>query len=175
MSECESPEPSPQSQPGLGALIADRAFLTSRKGLLLAAEVVLSFIIFICYLASSVVFLFTAPLIEFLLALTAYYLYVTKFVERFRGFHCPLIDFLRCVTAAIIFFAISIYAVTKSSAGSKAAGIFGFVATVVFAFDFYGIFNQLVIFINPQELPTHTATIRKSTGEDAVPSDSDSE
>ncbi|XP_032891773.1 CKLF-like MARVEL transmembrane domain-containing protein 3 isoform X2 [Amblyraja radiata] len=144
MSECESPEPSPQSQPGLGALIADRAFLTSRKGLLLAAEVLLSFIIFICYLASSVVFLFTAPLIEFLLALTAYYLYVTKFVERFNGFHCPLI-------------------------------IFGFVATVVFAFDFYGIFNQLVIFINPQELPTHTATIRKTTGEDAVPSDSDSE
>ncbi|XP_051884173.1 CKLF-like MARVEL transmembrane domain-containing protein 3 [Pristis pectinata] len=175
MGDRDSPEPPSPSRPGLGALIADKSFLTSRKGLLLAAEVVLSFIIFICYLASSIVYLITAPLIEFLLAICAYYVYVTKFVERFRGFHCPLIDFIRCITAAVIFFAISIYAVTKSNSASKAAGIFGFIATVVFAFDFYGIFNQLILFINPQDLPTHTATIKKSTGEDVVPSDSDSD
>ncbi|XP_069758142.1 CKLF-like MARVEL transmembrane domain-containing protein 3 isoform X2 [Narcine bancroftii] len=136
---------------------------------------VLTFIILICYLASSMVYFITAPLIEFLLAVSVYYVYVTKVVERFRSFHFPLIDFLRCITAAIIFFAISIYAVTKSNAASKAAGIFGFIATVVFAFDFYGIFNQLIVFINPQDLPTHTATIKKSTGEEVIPSESESE
>ncbi|XP_072136075.1 CKLF-like MARVEL transmembrane domain-containing protein 3 isoform X3 [Mobula birostris] len=144
MSDRDSPEPPSPSRPGLGDLIADKSFLTSRKGLLLAAEVVLSFIIFVCYLASSVVSLMTAPLIEFLLAICAYYVYVTKFIERFRGFHCPLM-------------------------------IFGFIATVVFAFDFYGTFNQLIVFLNPQDLPTHTATIRKAAGDDVVPSDSDSE
>ncbi|XP_067854274.1 CKLF-like MARVEL transmembrane domain-containing protein 3 isoform X1 [Heptranchias perlo] len=135
---------------------------------------VLSFIIFICYLASSSASFMAAPLIEFLLALCAYYVYVTKYIDRFSSFHCPLIDFLRCVTAAVIFFAISIYAVTKSEAASKTAGVFGFVATVVFAFDFYYIFNKLTGFLNPQNLPTHTATIKKSTGEEDV-SDSDSD
>uniref|UniRef100_A0A8D2PHB9 CKLF like MARVEL transmembrane domain containing 3 n=1 Tax=Zosterops lateralis melanops TaxID=1220523 RepID=A0A8D2PHB9_ZOSLA len=57
-------------------------------------------------------------------------------------------DFLRCVTAAIIYFAISIAAVSKYSDGaSKAAGVFGFAATIVFAIDFYITFNDLVTFL----------------------------
>uniref|UniRef100_UPI00398F52F1 CKLF-like MARVEL transmembrane domain-containing protein 3 n=1 Tax=Pristiophorus japonicus TaxID=55135 RepID=UPI00398F52F1 len=174
MADTESPESAPSSSRGLSAFIPDTTFLTSRKGLLLAAEVVLSLVVFICYLASSSASFMAAPLIEFLLALGAYYVYVTKYIDNFTGFHCPLIDFLRCLTASIIYFAISIYAVTKSEAASKTAGVFGFVATVVFAFDFYSIFNSLVRFINPQNLPTHTATIKKSTGEEE-PSDSDYE
>uniref|UniRef100_A0A4W3J1M7 CKLF-like MARVEL transmembrane domain containing 3 n=1 Tax=Callorhinchus milii TaxID=7868 RepID=A0A4W3J1M7_CALMI len=126
---------------------------------------ILSFIIFICYLASSSASFMAAPLIEFLLSLCAYYLYATKYIERFTSFHWPFVDFLRCVTAAIIFFAISMYAVTKGNdAASKAAGVFGFAATIVFAFDFYYIFNNLAGFLHPQELPTHNATISKSTG-----------
>ncbi|XP_067905167.1 CKLF-like MARVEL transmembrane domain-containing protein 3 isoform X2 [Heterodontus francisci] len=164
MGETDLPETAAPSSPGLSALIPDKTFLTSRKGLLLAAELVLSFIIFICYLASSLASFMAAPLIEFLLALCAYYVYVTKYIDHFSGFHCPLIDFLRCVTAAVIFFAISIYAITKSAAASKTAGVFGFIATVVFAFDFYYICNNLISLINPQDLPTHTATIKKSTG-----------
>ncbi|XP_078066665.1 CKLF-like MARVEL transmembrane domain-containing protein 3 [Mustelus asterias] len=174
MGETEVPEAAPSSPPGLAALIPDKTFLTSRKGLLLAAELVLSFIIFICYLTSSMAAFMAAPLIEFLLAVCAYYVYVTKYIDYFPGFHGPLMDFLRCITAAVIFFAISIYAITKSSASWKTAGVFGFVATVVFAFDFYYLCNHLISLINPQELPTHTATIKKSTGEDEE-EDSDSD
>ncbi|GCB60941.1 CKLF-like MARVEL transmembrane domain-containing protein 3 [Scyliorhinus torazame] len=174
MGESEVSEAAESPSRGLRTLIPDKTFLTSRKGLMLAAELVLSFIIFICYLASPMAAFMTAPLIEFLLALCAYYVYVTKYIDYFPGFHGPLIDFLRCVTAAVIFFAISIYAITKSSASSKTAGVFGFVATVVFAFDFYYICNHLISLINPQDLPTHTATIKKSTGEEEV-ADSDSD
>ncbi|XP_041047989.1 CKLF-like MARVEL transmembrane domain-containing protein 3 [Carcharodon carcharias] len=174
MGDTEQSDAAPSSPPGLSVLIPDKTFLTSRKGLLLVAELVLSFIIFICYLASSMAAFMAAPLIEFLLALSAYYVYVTKYIDHFPGFHGPLIDFLRCVTAAVIFFAISIYAITKSAASSKTAGVFGFVATVVFAFDFYYISSHLISLINPQDLPTHTATIKKSTGEEEV-ADSDSD
>ncbi|GCC38481.1 CKLF-like MARVEL transmembrane domain-containing protein 3 [Chiloscyllium punctatum] len=174
MGESELPESDPAATTGLSALIPDKDFLKSRKGLLLAAEVVLSFIILICYLASPMAAFMAAPLIEFLLSICAYYVYVTQYIDNFPGFHGPLIDFLRCVTAAVIFFAISIYAITKSSASAKTAGVFGFVATVVFAFDFYYICNHLISLINPQDLPTHTATIKKSTGEEEI-SDSDSD
>lgn len=57
-------------------------------------------------------------------------------------------DFLRCVSASIIFFIISIIAVSKYVDGSsKAAGVFGFIATIVFALDFYVIFNDLADFL----------------------------
>ncbi|XP_077687667.1 CKLF-like MARVEL transmembrane domain-containing protein 3 isoform X2 [Eretmochelys imbricata] len=89
-----------------------------------------------------------APLIEFLLALFLFFAYSSKLNEKFKGIYWPLTDFLRCVTAAIIYFAISIAAVSKYSDGaSKAAGVFGFIATIVFAVDFYITFNDLVTFL----------------------------
>ncbi|NWI92635.1 CKLF3 protein, partial [Pitta sordida] len=108
---------------------------------------VLSFIIFVCYIASLAASFMMAPLIEFLLALLLLFAY-SKFVKKFEGLYWPLSDFLRCVSAAIIYFAISIAAVSKYSDGaSKAAGVFGFVATIVFAIDFYVTFNELVAFL----------------------------
>uniref|UniRef100_A0A8C9NBE4 CKLF like MARVEL transmembrane domain containing 3 n=5 Tax=Passeriformes TaxID=9126 RepID=A0A8C9NBE4_SERCA len=109
---------------------------------------VLSFIIFICYIASLAASFMMAPLLEFLLALFLFFAYASKLNEKFKGVHWPLADFLRCVTAAIIYFAISIAAVSKYSDGaSKAAGVFGFAATIVFAIDFYITFNDLVTFL----------------------------
>ncbi|RLV96416.1 hypothetical protein DV515_00012624 [Chloebia gouldiae] len=123
---------------------------------------VLSFIIFICYIASLAASFMMAPLLEFLLALFLFFAYASKLNEKFKGVHWPLADFLRCVTAAIIYFAISIAAVSKYNDGaSKAAGmgavvkesiilpfqVFGFAATIVFAVDFYITFNDLVTFL----------------------------
>uniref|UniRef100_A0A8D1K1A3 CKLF like MARVEL transmembrane domain containing 3 n=1 Tax=Sus scrofa TaxID=9823 RepID=A0A8D1K1A3_PIG len=68
--------------------------------------------------------------------------------DKWQGLCWPMMDFLRCVTAALIYFAISITAVAKYSDGaSKAAGVFGFFATIVFAVDFYLIFNEVAKFL----------------------------
>lgn len=57
-------------------------------------------------------------------------------------------DFLRCVSAAIVYFAISIVAVSRAYNGAaKAGGLFGFIATIAFALDFYLIFNDLAVFL----------------------------
>ncbi|KAJ7408753.1 CKLF-like MARVEL transmembrane domain-containing protein 3 [Pitangus sulphuratus] len=144
----EEPEPAGAAQPGLRSLLPPREFLGSRKGQLLLAESVLSFIIFICYIASLAASFMMAPLLEFLLALFLFFAYASKLNEKFKGLYWPLTDFLRCVTAAIIYFAISIATVSKYSDGaSKAAGVFGFVATIVFAIDFYITFNDLLGFL----------------------------
>ncbi|NXN48426.1 CKLF3 protein, partial [Rynchops niger] len=132
---------------------------------------VLSFIIFICYIASLVTSFFMAPLLEFLLALFLFFAHASKLNEKFKGLYWPLSDFLRCVTAAIIYFAISIAAVSRYSDGaSKAAGVFGFVATIVFAIDFYITFNDLVAFL--KQGSSESPEERKSEDE-ASNSDSD--
>ncbi|XP_064414265.1 CKLF-like MARVEL transmembrane domain-containing protein 3 isoform X1 [Latimeria chalumnae] len=117
MEDLDSPSPA-AAQTGLGALLPTKAFLTSRKGILLSAEV----------------------------------------------------DFLRCVSAAIIYFVISIIAISQRSDGAaKAAGVFGFIATIVFALDFYIIFNDLANFLR-QGNSANTPEASKSRDED---SDSD--
>nr|XP_032659661.1 CKLF-like MARVEL transmembrane domain-containing protein 3 isoform X2 [Chelonoidis abingdonii] len=120
-----SEDPDAQAPPpALRTLLPSRDFLCSRKGQLLLAESVLSFITFICYIASSAASFMMAPLIEFLVALFLFFAYSSKLNEKFKGIYWPLSDFLRCVTAAIIYFAISIAAVSKYSDGaSKAAGM----------------------------------------------------
>ncbi|XP_030313917.1 CKLF-like MARVEL transmembrane domain-containing protein 3 isoform X2 [Calypte anna] len=113
----------------------------------------------------------TAPLLEFLLALFLFFAYASKLNEKFKGFYWPLTDFLRCVTAAIIYFAISIAAVSKYNDGaSKAAGVFGFIATIVYAIDFYITFNDLVTFL--KQGSSDSPEGHKSEDED---SDSDSD
>ncbi|XP_064414266.1 CKLF-like MARVEL transmembrane domain-containing protein 3 isoform X2 [Latimeria chalumnae] len=169
MEDLDSPSPA-AAQTGLGALLPTKAFLTSRKGILLSAEVVLSFLTFICYIASIPVSFMTAPLLEFLFALFIFYAYSSKLNEKFTGVHWPLMDFLRCVSAAIIYFVISIIAISQRSDGAaKAAGVFGFIATIVFALDFYIIFNDLANFLR-QGNSANTPEASKSRDED---SDSD--
>lgn len=157
MGDIEAPENNRSQQSGLYALLPNKEFVSSRKGQLLIGEVVLSFISFVCFAASTAAAFVTAPLIEFLAALFLLFAYSTKYNERFKGFHWPLMDFLRCVSASIIFFIISIISVSKYPDGaSKAAGVFGFIATIIFALDFYFIFNELANFLkggDPSEEP----------------------
>ncbi|MGH0150749.1 UNVERIFIED_CONTAM: hypothetical protein FKN15_018485 [Acipenser sinensis] len=129
----------------------------------------LSFICFICFVASTAAAFVTAPLVEFLLAFFLLFAYSSKFNERFKGFHWPLMDFLRCVSASVIFFIISIISVSKYiDVASKAAGVFGFIATIVFALDFYAIFNELANFLkqgDTTEQPT-TADLHLPSSKD---------
>ena len=130
------PEPDPESAhgprsgrtvPGLRALLPARAFLCSLKGRLLLAESGLSFITFICYVVSSASAFLTVPLLEFLLAVYFLFADAMQLNDKWQGLCWPMMDFLRCVTAALIYFVISITAVAKYSDGAyKAAGVFGF-------------------------------------------------
>ncbi|RVE74404.1 hypothetical protein OJAV_G00021930 [Oryzias javanicus] len=148
MGDIEDPDSSGARQSALLSVLPSKEFATSRKGMLLIAEVGLSFISFLCFAASAAAAFVTVPLLEFLGAIFLLFAYSTKFNERFKGFCWPLMDFVRCVTASIIYFIISIMAVSKYADGSsKAAGVFGFIATIVFALDFYLIFNELASFL----------------------------
>ncbi|XP_053305123.1 CKLF-like MARVEL transmembrane domain-containing protein 3 isoform X2 [Spea bombifrons] len=172
MEDPEAPQPARTAPHALSALLPAREFLRSRKGQLLLAEWVVSFLTFICYVASTAVALMTVPLIEFLWALFTFFAYSTKLNEQMKGLLWPLLDFIRCVSAAIIYFVISLVAVSKYTCGaSKAAAVLGFVATIVFAFDFYLIFNDLTKFLKKGE-PAGEPEAQKSDDEE-FDSDSD--
>ncbi|XP_017313983.1 CKLF-like MARVEL transmembrane domain-containing protein 3 [Ictalurus punctatus] len=148
MGDIESPDRSESRAAQVFSLLMSKELIGSRKGQLLLAEVISSFISFVCFCASTAAAFITAPLLAFISALLILFAHAIKFNQRFKGFHWPLMDFLRCITASIVFFIISIMAVSRYPDGSsKAAGVFGFVATIVFALDFYFIFNELADFL----------------------------
>ncbi|CAJ0955774.1 unnamed protein product [Ranitomeya imitator] len=171
MDEPERAEPPAAAR---SPLIPGREFLASRKGQLLLGEWVVSLITFICYVASTAVALMSVPLIEFLWALFTFFAYSTKLNKQLKGIFWPLLDFIRCVSAAIIYFVISLVAVSKySCAASKAAAVLGFIATIVYAFDFYIIFNDLIEFLKKGDSTDEEPPRRKSGDDDDTDSDSD--
>uniref|UniRef100_A0A8D2EEK5 CKLF like MARVEL transmembrane domain containing 3 n=1 Tax=Theropithecus gelada TaxID=9565 RepID=A0A8D2EEK5_THEGE len=139
------PEPAGSSRPGpavpgLRALLPARAFLCSLKGRLLLAESGLSFITFICYVASSASAFLTAPLLEFLLALFFLFADAMQLNDKWQGLCWPMM-------------------------------VFGFFATIVFAIDFYLIFNDVAKFLKQGDSADET-TAHKTEEEN---SDSDSD
>ncbi|XP_040265861.1 CKLF-like MARVEL transmembrane domain-containing protein 3 [Bufo bufo] len=173
MDDPESAEGPRAQRAGLRALIPGRGFLASRKGQLLLAEWVVSLITFICYVASTAAALMTVPLIEFLWALFTFFAYSMKLNEQLKGIFWPLLDFIRCVSAAIIYFVISLVAVSKYSCGaSKAAAVLGFIATIVYAFDFYITFNDLIQFLKKGD-PADGEPQRRKSDDEGTDSDSD--
>ncbi|KAG8437610.1 hypothetical protein GDO86_008356, partial [Hymenochirus boettgeri] len=131
-----------------------------------------SFLTFICYVASTAVALMTVPLLEFLWALFTFYAYSVKYNEQLKGIVWPLLDFIRCVTAAIIYFVVSLVAVSKYTCGaSKAAAVLGFIATIIFAIDFYLIFNDLTKFLKKGDSSEDPET--QKSEDDGSDSDSD--
>ncbi|XP_066493739.1 CKLF-like MARVEL transmembrane domain-containing protein 3 [Tiliqua scincoides] len=170
-SSAEDPE---APQPGARLLLPAREFLRSRKGLILVAQAVLSFIIFICYIASEAASFLMVPLLTLLLALGFFCAYSLKLNEKFKAIYWLLADFLCCLVAAIIFFAISIAAVSKyPDKASKTAGVFGFIATVTYAISFYLTFNELMIFLKQGD--SSDAPEPRKSEENYSNSDSDSD
>ncbi|XP_072271198.1 CKLF-like MARVEL transmembrane domain-containing protein 5 [Pyxicephalus adspersus] len=124
----------------------DKEFLRSVKGKLLLAELVLCFVIFICFAASISSYL-AAPLIELIITLIFLILYSSHYNERFTALNWPCTDFLRCVSAAIIFLVVSIVSAARSSGdgGAITAALFGFILVGVFSYDAYSIYKTEII------------------------------
>ncbi|XP_070616512.1 CKLF-like MARVEL transmembrane domain-containing protein 3 [Erythrolamprus reginae] len=155
MERCEGEEPEPaEAPPGSRLVLAFKEFLTSRKGLLLLAQAVLSFIIFICYIASTAAPFMMVPLLTLLLALGFFISYSLKLNEKFRGIYWLLGDCLCGIIAAIIYFSISIAAVSKyTDTASKAAGVLGFIITIIYCAYVYFTFNDLATFLKQEDSP----------------------
>uniref|UniRef100_A0A2K6BAZ6 CKLF like MARVEL transmembrane domain containing 3 n=1 Tax=Macaca nemestrina TaxID=9545 RepID=A0A2K6BAZ6_MACNE len=133
----DGPEP---AAAGGGRLTGARASLLSPKRPSSLPAPGLSFITFICYVASSASAFLTAPLLEFLLALFFLFADAMQLNDKWQGLCWPMM-------------------------------VFGFFATIVFAIDFYLIFNDVAKFLKQGDSADET-TAHKTEEEN---SDSDSD
>ncbi|XP_049754044.1 CKLF-like MARVEL transmembrane domain-containing protein 5 isoform X2 [Elephas maximus indicus] len=125
---------------GLQGFAVDKTFLSSLRGILLETELALTFIIFICFTASISAYM-AAPLLEFFITLAFLFLYATQYYKRLDRLNWPCLDFLRCVSAIIIFLVVSFAAVTSRDGAAIAAFVFGIILVSVLAFDAFKIYQ----------------------------------
>ncbi|KAF6351017.1 CKLF like MARVEL transmembrane domain containing 5 [Rhinolophus ferrumequinum] len=104
----------------------------------------LAFIIFICFTASISAYM-AAALLEFFITLAFLFLYATQYYQRFDRLNWPCLDFLRCVSAIIIFLVVSIAAVTSRDGAAIAAFVFGIILVSVFAYDAFKIYRTEMV------------------------------
>ncbi|KAM4710226.1 CKLF-like MARVEL transmembrane domain-containing protein 5 [Discoglossus pictus] len=124
----------------------DKEFLNSLKGRIIIAELVLCFVIFICFAASISAYL-AAPLVQFIITLIYLIIISSRYHLRLTGLNWPCTDFLRCVSGSIIFLVISIVAAARSSGdgGAVTGAFFGFLLVGVFSYDAYCIYKENVL------------------------------
>ncbi|XP_060150596.1 CKLF-like MARVEL transmembrane domain-containing protein 5 isoform X3 [Globicephala melas] len=144
---------------GLQGFTVDKTFLSSLKGILLETELALTFIIFICFTASISAYM-AAALLEFFITLAFLFLYATQYYQRFDRLNWPCLDFLRCVSASIIFLVVSFAAVTSRDGAAIAAFVFGIILVSVFAYDAFKIYRT--------ELASRATQGQQERGSEAV-------
>ncbi|KAG8509378.1 CKLF-like MARVEL transmembrane domain-containing protein 5 [Galemys pyrenaicus] len=138
------PPPEEGAPVGLQGFAVDKTFLSSLKGILLETELALTFIIFICFTASISAYM-AAALLEFFIILAFLFLYATQYYKRFDRLNWPCLDFLRCVSAIIIFLVVSFAAVTSRDGAAIAAFVFGIILVSVFAYDAFKIYRTELV------------------------------
>ncbi|XP_038165631.1 CKLF-like MARVEL transmembrane domain-containing protein 5 [Arvicola amphibius] len=138
--DCRERPPEEGAAAGLQGFGVDKNFLSSLKGILLETELALTFIIFICFTASISAYM-AAALLEFFITLAFLFLYATQYYQRFDRLNWPCLDFLRCVSAIIIFLVVSFAAVTSREGAAIAAFVFGIILVSVFAYDAFKIYR----------------------------------
>ncbi|XP_051884174.1 CKLF-like MARVEL transmembrane domain-containing protein 3 [Pristis pectinata] len=124
-------------------------FLKSRRSVLKILEMVVSFVTFVCFAASSSSGTFLAvPLMEIFITLAFYLLYLLKLDSKITLLFWPLMDSVNSIFAALFLLIICIVALAlRTTAGVIAASVFGFLGAIIYVVDTYVIcklitFNQ---------------------------------
>ncbi|XP_074873690.1 proteolipid protein 2 [Carettochelys insculpta] len=114
------------------------AFVTTHKGIVLALEIGLCIIILICYGASRTPGYTGVAIFEMVFSIAFFIIYVLGLNKQLALVHWGWSDFFRALIGAILFLITSLIVVIGHKDGPGiAAGVFGLLAGLVFAYDAY--------------------------------------
>uniref|UniRef100_A0A670YTH2 CKLF like MARVEL transmembrane domain containing 5 n=1 Tax=Pseudonaja textilis TaxID=8673 RepID=A0A670YTH2_PSETE len=121
----------------VGGFALDKEFLRSPKGIVMGVELGLCFLVFLLLTASVSAYM-GAALLEILVTLTFLGLRATYYHERLTRVNWPCLDFLRCISAAIIFIVVGFAVIATNHGGSAvSAFVFSLILIGIFCLDAY--------------------------------------
>lgn len=131
-----------------------KSYVKTQKGTILAAEILLSFIILICYAASVYTGYSALAICEMVIAIIFFVIFMMELDKQFTMVNWLWSDFFRAIIGAILYIITSLICVIGGAGdGARiAGGVFGLIAGLLFAYDTYTIYLQI------KSTRQHTAT-----------------
>uniref|UniRef100_W5NC21 Proteolipid protein 2 n=1 Tax=Lepisosteus oculatus TaxID=7918 RepID=W5NC21_LEPOC len=130
--------------PAGSAVARLRAYIRTRKGTILAAEIFLGLIILICYAASRYGGYTAVAICEMVFAIIFFVIFMMDLDKQFTVLHWPWTDFFRAVIGAALYLITSLICVISTGDGARTAGgVFGLVAGILYSYDSYLSFLSL--------------------------------
>lgn len=142
------------TSPGASFLEKLKSYVKTQKGTILAAEILLSFIIIICYAASVYSGYSALAICEMVIGIIFFVIFMMELDKQFTMVNWLWSDFFRAIIGAILYIITSLICVIGGAGdGARiAGGVFGLIAGLLFAYDTYTIYLQI------KSTRQHTAT-----------------
>ncbi|KAJ8370920.1 hypothetical protein SKAU_G00109480 [Synaphobranchus kaupii] len=133
-----------------------KSYVKTRKGTILTAEIVLSFIIIICYAASYYGGYSAVAICEMIFAMIIMVVFMMELDKQFQVISWPWTDFIRAAIGSGLYIITSLICVIRGTGdGARiAGGVFGFLAGILFGYDAYLTFKTIMS--NRQHTPAPT-------------------
>ncbi|XP_023260909.1 proteolipid protein 2 [Seriola lalandi dorsalis] len=133
------------SSSGANCLEKLKSYLRTQKGFILAAEIVLSLIVLICYAASTYGGYSAVAICEMIFAIVFFGIFMMELDKQIQVVNWVWSDLFRAGIGAVLYIITSLICIIGGSQdGARiAGGVFGLIAGLVFAYDTYVIFLQI--------------------------------
>ncbi|TKS76864.1 Proteolipid protein 2 [Collichthys lucidus] len=135
-----------------------KSYVRTQKGFILAAEILISLIVIICYAASLYGGYSAVAICEMIFAMVFFGIFMMEMDKQIQVINWVWTDLFRAGIGAVLYIITSLICVIGGAGdGARiAGGVFGLIAGLLFAYDTYTIFLQI------KSTRQHTAA---STGE----------
>ncbi|XP_066499281.1 proteolipid protein 2b [Hoplias malabaricus] len=122
-----------------------KTYVRTRKGTILAMEILLSLIILICYAASLYGGYSAVAICEMIFSIIFFVIFMMDLDKQFQVINWPWTDLFRAGIGALLYLITSLICVIGGAGdGARiAGGVFGLIAGIVFAYDTYTIFLEI--------------------------------
>ncbi|TSL97338.1 Prickle-like protein 3 [Bagarius yarrelli] len=122
-----------------------KAYIRTRKGTVLSAEILLSLICIICYAASRYGGYSAVPIFEMIFAIIFFVVFMMELDKQFQLINWVWSDLFRAGIGSLLYIITSLICVIGGSGDGVAiaGGVFGLIAGIVFGYDTYMTFMEL--------------------------------
>lgn len=122
-----------------------KSYVKTQKGTILAAEILLSFIIIICYAASVYSGYSALAICEMIIAMIFFGVFMMEMDKQFTMVNWLWSDLFRAALGAVLYIITSLICVIGGAGdGARiAGGVFGLIAGLLFAYDTYTIYLRI--------------------------------
>ncbi|XP_076023026.1 proteolipid protein 2b [Genypterus blacodes] len=133
------------TSPGAGCLEKLKSYVKTQKGVILAAEILISFIVIICYAASMYGGYSAVAICEMIFSMIFFGIFMMELDKQILVLNWVWTDLIRAGFGAVIYLITSLICVIQGSGdGARiAGGVFGLLAGILFAYDTYTIYLQI--------------------------------